>query len=347
MKSWVPEFVVLLALFIPLLSGCSGWLEEPAPPTPVAFPRSEERAHPFVPGVHRYMEEGDRLVFTTPAPTPALSPAPSPSSVPSLVPSQDGLVASLASTPTPEPPGMLWQGDVPSCVDLYRRMLVGYDGRIPFGAEVAWSLSEEFRNMDAGCADEGWDPLFDAGVVCERGSIAGVRISPGLTRRLNSIAHPKALPTGRDSKGNILVHFRRLPLGDGAGCWYYNSARRVWAWTVLGVESGVDRPRFPDCDALLLSLIAASADEGFGPLHVARALDEAGLRSPGRCVPPLWSPFPFSGSHEDCGVSGGTLLQDDGLLVVSWHPDYRPADGSVCWVLDSGSWEFFYPDEDG
>ena len=334
-----------LSLF---LLGCSEWLgKSPERPTPVILPRATELVYPLVPGVHRYVEPGDRLSF----PTPTLAPSPTPRLTRDLSRSRAPVRTPAAPTATPETPGMVWQGDTLSCVDRYRRMLIGYEGRIPFGAQVAWSLSEDFKGLHLDCVDdEGWTPLFDTGVVCRSGSIAGVGISRGLTYRLNSISRPQALPTGRDGNGNILVHFERVPLVDRPGCWYYNSVWQSWAWSIVGVGSGVDQPRFPDCDRLLRSLSAAMAagDQDFASVHVVRALDEVRRELPYRCGSLLWNPFPGLGSHEDCGVPGDTGLNEDGVLVVTWHPGYLPADGSVCWTLapDSEYWEFFYPEEE-
>ena len=327
-------------VFVLVLSGCSMGLGGSGEPTPVYLPPSaSEPVYPVVPGVHRYVDTGGRLVF----PSPTLVPTPSPR------PTRD--FSRLLSTPeptaesTPVPAG--GRAELPSCVEQYRRMLLDYDGRLVFGAEVAWSLSEELKELRPDCVESGWNPVLDTGLTCVPGSIAGVDISLGLTRRLHSVALPRALPTGRDDRGNILVHFKRVPLVDRAGCWYYNSARMAWAWWVAGVGSGVDRPRFPVCDQRLREL-AASDGGDFGPVHVARALDEARRQLSVECGSPLWKPFPESGSHSDCGVPGITGRNDDGALVITWHPDYLPADGSVCWVFlpDSGSWKFFYPRDD-
>ena len=343
MKPRLSDLLLPAAVLVLLLAGCSMGLGGRGEPTPVSLPpAAAEPVYPIVPGVHRYVDPGGRLVFPSPTPVPTRAPRPT----------RD--FARIFSTPeapaaaTPVPAGVR---EAPlSCVDQYRRMLLDYDGRLLFGAEVAWSLSEELKGLRPDCVESGWNPVLDTGLACVSGSVAGVDISPGLTRRLHSVALPRALPTGRDDRGNVLVHFERSPLADRPGCWYYNSARRTWAWSVSGVDSGVDRPRFPVCDELLrdLAASAASADGRFGPVDVARALDEARRQLPAECGSLLWNPFPESGSHRDCGVPGVTGRNGDGALVITWHPDYLPADGSVCWALplDSGSWKFFYPRDD-
>lgn len=152
------------------------------------------------------------------------------------------------------------------------------------------------------------------------------------------------MPTGRDEKGNILVHFARLPDADAAGCWYYNAARQAWAWAAPGIGSGIDRPRFPACAGRLRSRLAAAAELGFGPVEVSRAVDAVRLRAPEQCGSPLWNPFPRAAPGAECGVEEPTGLTGAGRLVVHWHPDYLPADDSVCWILtlETAEWEFFY-----
>ena len=340
MKSSLSDLFLPAAVLVLLLAGCSMGLGGSGEPTPVSLPPSTaEPVYPVVPGVHRYVDPEGRLFFPSPTPVPTPSPRP---------PRDFSRIFSTlpAALPPPTTPAEAPE-EPPSCVDQYRRMLLDYDGRLHFGAEVAWSLSEELKELRPDCVESGWNPVLDTGLACVSSSVAGLDISPGLTRRLHSVAPPRALPTGRDERGNILVHFKRVPLVDRPGCWYYNSARRAWAWSVSGVDSGVDRPRFPVCDRLLREL-AASAGGDFGPVDVARALDEARRQLPAECGSLLWNPFPESGSHRDCGVPGVTGRSGDGALVITWHPDYLPADGSVCWVLpmDSGSWKFFYPRDD-
>ena len=237
--------------------------------------------------------------------------------------------------------------EIRSCNSHYRQMLIDYRGRVLFGTNVALLLSRELRDLRPDCVEQGWEPLFEADLVCVSGRVAGIRISDALTWLPHSLAPPVALPTARDGRGNILVHFARLPLVDERGCWYYSASGEAWAWLVSGSGSGVDRPEFPACDHWLRELLSASAGEDFGPLHVARALDEVRLHLPDRCGSSLWDIFPASGSHEDCEVAGDTGLNPAGFLVITWHENHLPADGAVCWALPPGStgWEFFYPEE--
>lgn len=336
MRSWYPEFLSALFL-LALLAGCAGGPESRAASTPVSLAPTPGPVYPFVPGVHRYVEDDDRLVIPTPTARPTSTPRPT-LDLSRHVSRED--LGPVEPTKVPE--------ELRSCNDHYRGMLIEYRGRIPFGSQAALLLSQDLRERRPDCVTEGWDPLFEVNLVCGSGSVAGMQISPGLTHRTHSLAPTRALPTARDRKGNILVHFARMPLVDARGCWYYNVTRESWAWLISGVGSGIDRPRFPVCDLRLQELVSASAGEDFGPLHVVRALDQVRFQLPSECGSSLWKIFPASGSHEACGAPGNTGLNPEGFLVITWHEDHLPADGAVCWALPPGStvWASFYPREE-
>ena len=338
MRSWFPRFLVILILpgLLAVWAGCL--TDSGGEPTPVFLQPTSAAVHPFVPGVHRYVEDGDRLIIPTPTPQPTPTPWASPTPDFSGEVSQPGDGAVEVAEPGDE---------IRSCTSHYRQMLIDYRGRVLFGSHVALLLSRELRDLRPDCVEQGWEPRFEANVVCGFGKVAGMRISNALTWQSHSLASSRALPTARDGRGNILVHFARLPLVDQRGCWYYSASRKAWAWKISGGDSAIDRPEFPVCDHRLQELLSASTDEDFGPLQVARALDEVRLQMSARCGSSLWDIFPASGSHEDCGVAGNTGLNPLGFLVITWHEDHIPADGAVCWALPPGStgWQFFYPKE--
>ena len=329
---------MLLAVMTAGLLGCSSVSGEPARPTPVMLRPTAPPVHSFVPGVHRYVDDSDRLVIPTLTPTPAPTPRPAPvfsgSSPAEPVVGPDSL---------PDDEG----GEL-DCTAQYRRSLIDYRGRIPFGAEVARDLAEQVRENRPGCVDEGWAPELEPGRACLRGRIAGLHVSPGLTGRSNPIALPVLLTSGRDDAGNILIHFARLPSQDARGCWYYDVDLEAWAWLVSGRDSGIDRRPFPLCDSRLREMISVSASPDFGPAEVARAADRVRLENPAACSSPLWSLFPSSHPHEDCGSPSGTGIDDDGSLVITWHGDYTPSDYAVCWVLPAGAdaWDVHYVRDD-
>ncbi len=328
-------FLPLLLLLLPAACSVGG----SPPPTPVILRSTPVPVYDFVPGVHRYVAEGYEMVIPTrtPVPTATRRPLRSVSSV----------------TPTPawefpvlEVPETVWGGNV-TCTREYRAMLLDYDGRIPFGAQVARELALELRDSRPECVELGWNPELSPGRVCVGDRVGAVQISRQLSPRSGSLSSGGALPTARDEDGNVLVHFARLPETGHAGCWYYDSARESWAWIVSGRDSGVDRRAFPGCDALLMDLVGSLPGDDFGAADVARAMDRVRLGA-GACSSPLWDWFPSAGSHEDCGVPGDTGVSEDGSLVVTWHPDHLPADYAVCWTrpADSETWEIFYEVED-
>ena len=352
MKSWLPSFfrgarkgapaVFLALILLPFLLGCLAGVGERPTPTRVSLGGGSARpvSGEFIPGVHRYTDDSSRLVFPTetPIPTPTVRPTPDFSrlALPTVTP-----VLPEASVEPEFPEGL-------SCVQQYRLMLVNYDGRAPFGLQVAYDLSESLKEYRPECLTQGWNPVFNPSVVCTSGSVAKVRLTSGLTRRLTSGSKPQALATTRDSSGNMLIHFTRLPMEHARGCWYYRSDDDAWAWVVDGGGFGVDLPRFPACDGLLQELLASLPAHEFSMLEIARMLDEVRLLTPEDCSSPLWGLFPDSGSHEDCGVPGDTGLTDDGVFVVTWNEEYPPSDYAVCWVLrpSANAWEFFYEVEE-
>ena len=329
----------LAVLILPAVMGCQAVSGVPAPsPTPVLLDPAPLRVHEFVPGVHQYVSESERLVIPTltPTPVPTLRPPPVFSAPLPEVSSADlRVVADEAVEPL-------------SCTAQYRLSMVEYRGRIPFGAEVAQELAEALVQLRPECAGEDWGPELASGRACLRGRISGVPISPGLTGRSNPIALPVPLTSGRDELGNILVHFARVPGHDSPGCWYYTADRGAWAWLVLGGDFGVDRRPFPVCDRRLRELVSDAAGPGFGPADVARALDEVRLDLPVTCGSPLWDLFPSALPHEDCGSPSGTSIDGDGALVVSWHTNHTPSDYAVCWVLPAGAdvWDVYYVQDD-
>ena len=70
-----------------------------------------------------------------------------------------------------------------SCRDHYRRMLIGYDERVPFGPEAAWRLSGEFREARPDCAARGWAPEFGLERACFSTRVGGLYLSYDFLRR--------------------------------------------------------------------------------------------------------------------------------------------------------------------
>ena len=247
--------------------------------------------------------------------------------------------------PTELPPSAAARdvAEVHPCVQEYRRMLIGYDGDVPFSTEVAYELSEFLKESRPECVEQGWNPFFAPDAVCSGGFVAEIRLSSLLTGRQTSGSKPHALPTSRDSQGDILVHFTRLPLRESSGCWHYRALFEDWGWAGGGI-SGVDRPAFPVCDGLLKDRIASLLPHEFSHVRVDRLIQEIRQEFSEECASLTWSLRPVLKSHRDCGLPLDTGMVADGTLVVNWDREYRPSDNSVCWVLRPGSdaWEFYY-----
>ena len=167
---------------------------------------------------------GGRLVIPTATPFPTPTPWPT-------------LDSGWRVSPTPEFRVPVVE-DPRSCTGEFREMLVNYRGRIPFSAQVAFLLARDLRSERPDCVDLGWNPEFDPGLSCEGASVGGVMLSPDLIYRAHALASRDPQPTGKDERGNVLVHFARVPLQDAPGCWYYSVKGQVWGWWVSGGGSG-------------------------------------------------------------------------------------------------------------
>ena len=344
-----PSRLPVLGLLLFLLTGalaCGGG--EP-PPTLVRAPALPTRV-PVDPSAFRYVSGDERLVFPTDTPVPTITPRPTFS------------VRSVAGrlTPTPEAataafvkePSSFWAGrDVPavslSCRDRYREMLIAYDGRVPFGPEAAAELSRELVSNRPECLEEGWSPDFDLERVCVTSTVGGVRIRKGLVYSSSAWDEAAALGTGRDVDGNILVHFRKLPLDDARGCWYYLASEKSWSWFVSGEGGGVDPSIFPACDALLRAVLLEDLSPGIGALDVARAIDDVRTELGEGCPARLWDLYPRAGGYGFCALDSPTGLSDDGSLVLNWQLAHPASGGALCWVwtLSDAVWREYYGSE--
>ena len=300
----------------------------------------------------RYVDRGDRLVFMTTAPTPTPTPWPSRELVgraggrsgPEL---PEGAIRGVGVIPGREAEGVSAPEGL-GCVEHYRWLLKGYWGRRPFGPETAALLSEKLKGERADCVAEGWSPEFSLEAVCRTGTVAGTEISSRLVRREGSMRQRRALSSGKDGNGNILVQFEKLPLSDGRGCWYFKAGKGRWSWVVLGEKSGIDAPRFPVCEARLKEKVLAGDVENLRVIDVAAAVDRVKFEFGAECGTGNWDIYPGSGGSEVCSVAAETGYQDGGVLVVNWQEEHPASDGAVCWVHDlgSGQWESSYPEVD-
>ena len=235
--------------------------------------------------------------------------------------------------------GGLEPGGLTSCEDEFRRMLIRYEGREPFGPEVASDLSAELVELRPDCLDGGWAPEFGLEPVCVQVYLAEKRVPGGLVTNSGSMKRPSVLGTAKDAQGSVLVHFKRMPLSDVHGCWLFTAYDGEWAWFVSGVGSGLDAPMFPGCDEELRAVLGSTAGEGVDAQGVARAIDSIRDGSDGGCHPDGWGLYPQAAGHGACG-GRETGWDGKGALVLNWHPDYLSAGGAVCWLYEAGSGEW-------
>ena len=231
------------------------------------------------------------------------------------------------------------------CNGAYRELLKGYSGDSVFGATVAEGIAETLLERRADCASDGWSPVFKLGRVCTQRSVGGVGLPNGLLRYEGSLGVPRSVGTVRDGEGNLLVHFEKLPLGEGRGCWFYEVRTRRWAWFAEGVGKGVDVAKFPRCEAGLRQLVVDGAEGGEVDSHrVAQWIDEVRLRDPVGCPEEFWNPYASNDGHQDCGEGWGTGVIPDGRIVVNWREGFRVGSGAVCWVVSPGGteWEEYF-----
>ena len=224
-------------------------------------------------------------------------------------------------------------GGLLSCDDHYRRMLVGYKGRLPFGPEVAGDLSQRLLGERPDCGEDGWAPEFQLEPVCIMGRLGGRRLPETMVVREGSMKVPRALGTKQDDHGNVLVQFKRLPLVEAKGCWLFMKLDGAWAWFVSGVGEGVGEMVFPECDGLLRAELMGTRGEVVGAGAVVRLVEQIRDGSGGDCPSGGWDLYPREEGHDVCGLGGvETGWKEDGSLVVNWQFDYPAAWGSLCWV---------------
>ena len=230
----------------------------------------------------------------------------------------------------------LGPGGLVSCVDVYRRMLVGYDGRVAFGPEVAEVLSDELLRARPDCAEAGWSPEFSLKALCIMPTLAGrwlpeaFRYHHGSTNRLHG--------TMATEHGSVLVHFSKAPLADGPACWAFFAGDGVWVSFTSGVGELLDAPRFPWCEADLRLRLAGTLGQLLEAYQVVELIELVRADVEG-CETGGWDAFPRDSGYTSCG-DRSTGWYPGGDLVVNWHPEHLAAGGAACWVYTASSDEW-------
>ena len=281
---------------------------------------------------------------------PTGTPAPAPTATPELRPQAGPPGPAAQFIELPEG-WVQW-----SCDQQLRRELEAWAGDVEdFDVVLVSELAEQVAAR-ADCLAQGWAPEFDfhSGCAGIYRSIDGVEISPELRRLRFETKDPFWGPTARDSGGNMVVHFRKLPREEVSGCWYYYASDLTWLWSGPdpagpGRREGREPYPFPECDYMLRRHLAGFDGLEFGVADAARLMDRVRTDHPAQCGHAAWNAFPQREPREICEPQLDTGFDSTGeLLALNWHPDYPARDGSVCWVLEraEGVWHDYYWGDD-
>ena len=219
-----------------------------------------------------------------------------------------------------------------SCVEHYQALLVDHPGDSLY-PEDALGIAESLLKTRAECANDGFHPEIDLEIACKGYLVGGVPLPPTLTVGSQIAGNLRAGGTARDSRGNMLVHFRRLPDQAAPGCWYYSANSRTWSWTAVNVGAGLYRPDHSRCDAKLRGLLVSSASNLERVAQIADLVELVRTEDE-LCGVQGWYPYPAVASVSECGESSSTGWRDEGVLVLNWQENHRPYDQRACWLFD-------------
>ena len=275
------------------------------------------------------------------------------------------------------------------CIADFRQTLVNYDGPAIFGPEVAEHLSREFAERRPDCVEQGWNPGFpriaagrnyghrgssgDIELCDEQLDVGGVGPSTGMVRDDfdKGLMPTMMMPgyfipqVGLTTGPKVLVHFDPLPFQPGvAGCWLGGEFGWGWGefvWREYANE-GFDPPRFPECEAMLRTVLAdlhgvLDSPDQLDVFLIGRAKELVREVLPQYCsldgkvalVGYQWELAPQEAPRPGCAVQQPTGPTEDGGLVVNWHRSFPDAHGgSACWVLSAdGEWSIYAADDSG
>ena len=213
-------------------------------------------------------------------------------------------------------------------------------------ARHAVGIVRDFRGERPDCIYGKFDPIISEHPVCHRSdTVAGVRVSAVHSVGESYNHNVRLGPTRSDNAGNVLIHFRRVPVGRDAGCWYYVHSTGRWhvetvaqapvrptiGPTPLTPQAGVPTlpgPGYRQCDAELRSLLLAQSSGA--PLDVAGSVlqVETGL---GQCSLG-WRPVVSEAQVSPACPALETGRYSSGALIIHWSDP--PHDGSSCWIYD-------------
>lgn len=315
--------VLLFCLLAALACGSGGAVTEAPADEPAPVVATGPR--PTLPAAVSSYGNVPRLRFRTPEPTatPTKRPTPVwPTATPMPAPAVAGQDSSV---------GM--GEDYPAyCLTHYRQLLVaGAEARERFRPDDVYAVGLESGRLRPDCVAQGFAPEPDFGLACRTGwGVDGVEVSLDLLGRRGIKRQRELGPTGRETQGNILVQYARLPYRDRAGCWYYDAGTRLWSWRIepegdLERETGSQVADLTVCDRMLRELMGA----GFDRLAQVAGMVEQTLAAEEHCQGRGWRPYPQELPPDDCGLEADRVW-------VYWHPEHRPYDGAACWPRPEG-----------
>ena len=207
-----------------------------------------------------------------------------------------------------------------------------------FDVDYVAALNEGFEASRPDCVAAGWAPEFSYGAECEGlifrdvditsggflGEYQGASVS-GFTRQGEFVWNPT-----HQSGDQVLIHFARFPMNEGAGCWVGDMVSGRWGWqSADGSAHGGMFPSSAVCNGNLLLraelLYESGWDSGEWLVGAEEYLRENRDVCPrARLLAVLEAP-PGCPERGDAGPF-------EGGLVLHWE-HRRVFDGMpVCWV---------------
>ena len=277
-------------------------------------------------------------VYTAPA---TATPYPTFTPVPAAV---DGGVAPAAVVGAPR---LSAEPERLSCTGTLRSELLEHDRDVYF--EDVQQLVAGLRQSRVDCSGDEWPVDVSVMPVCRAGnSVGSAEVSRSLWVEKSRRGKPLLGPTGGDARGNLLVHFSRLPGADEGvgGCWYYRETTGEWhVGEVAVVEpepTAVARGTALNCDSELRHALTMQRREADAVEIQALVLEvKNGVEG---CQGAGWGPLVAAVGNGPAAAGCGTTvraggaeasrIESDGRVRLYWQLRGRPADGASCWAYD-------------
>ena len=273
-------------------------------------------------------------VWVTPEVDPRPMSTPYPTFTPGpLVATRPASMEPLPSNVSGELTGAVGVGNAgKSCAEELRDRVASYHRPVRAGDVLV--LVARLREVRPDCGDQDWPVQASEVAVCRQGvGVGGVSVSVDLLDG-DGKGEDGLGPSRQDVRGNILLHFTRLPgaEGDIGGCWYFQRATSTWYSQEVRPEvTAVVKRRSVDCDAELRHLLVSQENTADAGRLQGLVLEvQNGVEG---CQMPSWGPMVASGGQGICG-DGASVLEPGGVVRIYWSTDGLPEDGAACWLYD-------------